>query len=37
VQGAALLFGLVYGVAGLAIDAACLALDPRRRLRLSFR
>ena len=34
VQGAALLFGLIYGVIGLALDAACTALDPRRRLRL---
>ncbi len=33
VQGVALLFGLLYAVLGLAIDAACLALDPRRRLR----
>ncbi len=32
VQGAALLFGLVYGIVGLMLDAACLALDPRRRL-----
>lgn len=32
VLGAALLFGLIYGVAGIALDLACLALDPRRRL-----
>lgn len=32
VQGAALLFGLLYGVAGIVLDGACLLLDPRRRL-----
>jgi peptide/nickel transport system permease protein len=37
IQGAALLFGLIYGVAGLAIDAACLALDPRRRMHAALR
>lgn len=34
VQGAALLFGLVYGTIGLALDAACVAIDPRRRMRV---
>lgn len=34
VQAAALLFGLIYGVVGLLLDAACAAIDPRRRLRL---
>jgi peptide/nickel transport system permease protein len=33
VQGAALMFGVIYGVVGLALDAACAAIDPRRRLR----
>ncbi len=32
VQGAALLFGLVYGAVGILLDVACVALDPRRRL-----
>lgn len=32
VQGTALLLGLIYGVAGLVLDLACLVLDPRRRL-----
>ena len=34
VQAAALLFGLIYGAVGLLLDAACAAIDPRRRLRL---
>jgi peptide/nickel transport system permease protein len=34
VQAAALLFGLLYGVVGLVLDAACAAIDPRRRLRV---
>lgn len=32
VQGAGLLLALVYGLVGILIDAACLILDPRRRL-----
>jgi peptide/nickel transport system permease protein len=34
VQGAALMFGLIYGLVGMALDAACAAIDPRRRLRV---
>ncbi len=34
VQAAALLFGLIYRVIGLLLDAACAAIDPRRRLRV---
>lgn len=32
VQGAALLFGLIYGLTGILLDVACLMLDPRQRL-----
>ncbi len=32
VQGAALLFGLIYGVTGILLDVLCLMLDPRRSL-----
>lgn len=32
-QGVAVVFGVIYGLAGLLIDLACAALDPRLRLR----
>jgi peptide/nickel transport system permease protein len=32
IQGSALCMGLLFVVFNLAVDAACLALDPRQRL-----